>query len=176
AQAMTTIGPMRDVAQHDLARILWIAERQEEAITAQRFAARAAPAERRSFHLWTLACFLFHAGAHEPALSALDRGLRWARRDRPLLMAQAALIRLEQDEPVEELERVLRELRESPHGRGYGQYLLGMIALYLGDDSKAVVYLRAFLTRHASADVPTQLTLRDELGAARAALARLDSD
>jgi len=165
-----------DVAHHDAARAYAALEDLEQATWHQRLAARHAPAHRRSFHLWCLATLQYHAGDIGGAVASLDRAMRVAGRDRPLIKAHRALIRLEHDEPELELDRILEELATSPAREGYGRYLLGMLAHRMGDERGASLHLRAFLSRNASADVPKQLTLREELRRARAVLARIESD
>ncbi|MFW6051844.1 MAG: tetratricopeptide repeat protein [Myxococcota bacterium] len=175
ADQMTAVGTLRDVALHDSARALWAMGDLQGAIEAQRLAARAAPPERRSFHLWSLATLQHFAGDAGGALDTLARGGRWATRDRPLLEAHAAYVRLEQGHPVERLSEILDALKASRAAEGYGRYLLGMIAHHMGDARTAAVHLRAFLNRHASADVAQALTLREELRRARLVLARVES-
>lgn len=175
AERMVAIGTLRDLAYHDWSRILFATERPEEAIFAQRLAARTAPASRRSFHLWGLATLLHFAGQPRTALDTLGRAERWAQRDLPLLRAHGALIRLELGEPVAGLDAILSDLRSSPSREGYGEYLLGSIAAAIGDERGAIVYLRAFLHRNASADPTKALTLREELRRARSVVARFDA-
>ncbi len=175
ADAMASVGPLRDVALHDKARALHAAGEMRAAIAAQRLAARAAPAARRSFQLWSLATLQHFAGDPKGALATLERALRSAQKDRPLLKAHAALVRLSEGEPPEGLAETVAALRAAPCREGYGQYLLGMIAYHIGDMSLAVAHLRSFLRRNADADVPKALTLREELRRARTVLAEVES-
>ena len=112
----------------------------------------------------------------EGAIGTLDRALRVAGPDRPLLKAHRALVRLEHGEAELELDKVLSDLHASPAREGYGRYLLGMIAHRMGDLAGASVHLRAFLNRNAAADVAKQLTLQLELRRARSVLAEIESD
>jgi hypothetical protein len=173
ARQMTLVGPMSDIAHHDLARVLSVLDREEDAIHHQRLAGRRAPASRRSFHLWSLATLQHFAGHVEDALSTLRRAERWAQRDRALLAAHAAYIELDSGGAPEGLEEIIADLESSEAREGYGEYLLGMIADKMGDAGRASTFLRAFLRRNASADVAKSLTLREELRRAQTALARL---
>jgi tetratricopeptide (TPR) repeat protein len=173
ARQMTRIGPLSDIAHHDLARVLIARGREDEAIHHQRLAGRPAPATRRSFHLWSLATLQHFAGRVEDALSTLRRAERWAREDRPLIVAHAAYIELDAGGAPEGLEETLERLEGSTEREGYGVFLQGMIAAKMGDTAKAATYLRAFLRRNASADIAKALTLREELRRARSELARL---
>jgi hypothetical protein len=175
ADAMAAVGPLRDVAYNDKARALYAAGETEAAVAAQRLAARAAPPARKSFHLFFLATLQNFRGDLEGALAALDKGLRVAHKDRPLLKAQAAYVRLAAGQAPEGLAATLAELRAAPCREGYGQFLLGMIAYHMGDRALAATHLRAFLGRNAQIDLPKALTLREELRRARMVLAELTS-
>lgn len=175
ATLMASVGPLADVAHHDRARALWAVGEREAAIVAQRQAGRVAPVERRSFQLWGLATFQYLDDRHEAALDTLDRALRWAHRDRPLLEAHAALIALEAAIAVEDLEGIVARLLAAPCREGYGQYVLGMIAHEVGDEAKAAVHLHAFLRRNASADEAKRITLAAELDRARKTVAGIDA-
>ncbi len=172
AEAMAAVGPYRDIAHHDRSRALAALGRMPEAIEAQRMSARHAPPNRKSFQLWSLATLLQFAGDLEGALSTITRGLRYSHKDRPLLKAHAALLRLEAGQPVRKLTATRQALAAAPCGQGYGQYVLGMIAVHLEDGPAATVHLQAFLRRNADIDEPKRLTLREELRRARLALAK----
>lgn len=173
ARQMTLVGPMSDIAHHDLSRVLTAMDREDEAIHHQRLAGRHAPASRRSFHLWSLATLQHFAGHVEDALSTLRRAERWAQRDRALIAAHAAYVELDSGGAPEGLEEIVADLEASEGREGYGDYLLGMIADRMGDGRRAETFLRAFLRRNASADVAKTLTLREELRRAQTTLARL---
>jgi len=175
ARQMAAVGPLRDIAHHDAARALFALGDLAGAVAEQRLAARAAPAARRSFHLWSLATWQHFAGDHPGALRTLRRGLRWATRDRALLAAHAAYVELDAGDVPEELERIVRDLSESRAREGYGQFLLGQIAWHVGDRRRAAAHLRAFLRRNAGISEAKSLTLREELRRARVALASLES-
>lgn len=176
ARDLVAMGLLPDIAHHDLSRLLAARGDLEGAIREQRLAARAAPPERKSFHLWGLATLQQFADEPDAALATLEKALRCSVRDRALLKAQAAYVRLEAGLPVRGLDQVLAGLRESKNREGYGQFLLGMLAHHMGDVPRAIVHLRAFLRRNAAADPAKELTLREELLRARRALAQLESD
>ena len=176
AQRMARVGALRDVALHDLSRVCLGMQDADAAIEAQRLACRAAPPERRSFHLWSLATLQHHGGDIDGALTTLDRALRWSRRDRPLLRAHRAYVRLEAGRAVRSLGRVVQTLEAAPCREGYGRYLLGMLAVHMGDRGRAAVHLRAFLRRNADVDRAKAMTLGVELRRARRELAVLESD
>ncbi len=175
ARQMASIGPLRDVAHNDAARALFALGETREAIEAQRLAARAAPADRRSFQFFCLATLQHFAGDAEGALTSLRRAGRWARGDRPLIAAHAAYIRLDTGRAVHGLDRIVATLQAAKCREGYGQYLLGMLHYAMGDRRRAAVHLRAFLRRNAAADLAKTLTLREELRRARLALATIES-
>lgn len=170
------VGPLQDVARHDASRALAALGEVDAAIDQQRLAARVAPAERRSFHYWSLGTLLHHAERHEEAISAFRRGEHWAHEDRPLLEAHRAWVRLEAGQPVRHLADIIAQLERSKASKGYGQLVLGMLKHRIGDQRAAAVHLRAFLRRNAAADPAKAITLRDELRQARQVLARLESD
>jgi len=172
ARQMVETGTFNDLAHHDAARALQALADLPGAIAEQRLATRAAPPGRRSFHYWSLATLEHFAGDVDGALAALGHGLRWARRDRPLLRAHAAYIRLDADRAAPALAGTIASLQRAKCREGYGQYLLGMLAWHMGDLPRAALHLRAFLTRNADADEAKTATLREELRRARLALAK----
>lgn len=176
AAQMATLGPLRDIACHDHARVLEALGETEAAIMAQRRAARAAPLARRSFQLWSLATLQHFHGDALGARRTLERAERWAHRDRALIRAHHAYVRLCSGIAVPELDQRIADLQRSPAREGYGQWLLGMIAYEIGDARRAAVHLRAFLRRHAAADEARTITLREELRRARVALAEIESE
>lgn len=176
AGQMAAIGPLRDIAHHDGARALAALGELDHAIEAQRMAARHAPPERRSFQLWNLGTLQHWAGDVDGALRSLARAERWAVRDRAMIRAHAAYVRLSAGLASPDLERIVSDLQKSPSREGYGQWLLGMIAHQIGDRRRAAVHLRAWLRRHAAPDEAKTITLREELRRARVALAELESE
>lgn len=177
AEQMAQVGgQLRDIAHHEAARALGATGELALAIDAQRAAARHAPPERRSFQLWSLGTLQHWAGEIDAALRSLARAERWAARDRAMIRAHAAYVRLTAGIAAPELDRIVADLQKSPAREGYGQWLLGMIAHELGDRRKAAVHLRAWLRRHAAPDEAKTITLREELRRARVALAEIESD
>lgn len=170
------LGPLREVAHHDASRAYAAAGQLHEAVAQQRLAARASPPERRSFHYWALGTLLQFGGDPAGATAALRRAERWAQRDRPLLRAHRAWVRLEAGQPVRQLGLIVADLERSPAREGYGRLLLGMLYRAMGDSRRAAVHLRAFLRRNASAEPGKLAGLCEELRRARMALAEIDSD
>ncbi|MDW8247608.1 MAG: hypothetical protein RMJ84_13645, partial [Sandaracinaceae bacterium] len=107
---MALIGALRDLVEHDRARLLWAVGQKQEAIRAQRYALRLAPPDRRSFHGMALAAFLFFCGDLESALRAAVKAERWSHRDRALVRAFRALIELSLNRTPEEIEEIQRAL------------------------------------------------------------------
>lgn len=167
---------MPDVAYTDLSRAHLALGETQKAIDAQRLAARNAPTSRRSFQYWSLATLQHFAGDVDGALAMLKRGLRYAQKDRLLLKAHRAYIRLDAGMAVRGLHELRAELAKSKSGEGYGRYLQGMIAFCMGDHRVAQMQLQAFLRRNSSIDEAKRLTLREELRRARLALAQITSD
>jgi tetratricopeptide (TPR) repeat protein len=176
AREMARVGPLRDVAHHDASRALAALGDVEEAVAQQRLAARTSPPSRRSFQYWGLGTLLQFAGDHVAASAALERGIRWAQEDRPLLRAHRAWVRLEAGEPVRGLGSIVADLERAKCREGYGQLVLGMLRHQMGDPRRAAVHLRAFLRRNAAADTAKAVTLREELRRARLVLAQIESD
>lgn len=175
ATQMVQIGSMADIAHHDAARAFQALGEWEQAIAEQRLALRAAPPARRAFHAWCLGTVQHFAGDIEGALASLKKAERWATRDKSLMRAHSAYVRLSSGTASPNLARVVADLEKSPLRESYGRFLLGMIAYEMGDHRRAVVHLRAWLRRHASADVAQTLTLREELRRARSVVATLAS-
>lgn len=177
ALRMAEVGVLVDVARHDASRALMALGDREGALAQQRLAVRAAPPDRRSFQWWGLATLLHFGGDPDAAESALQKGERWAHEDRPLLRAHRAWVRLEAGRAVRNLDAIVRGLEDSTKARkGYGELVLGMLRYQMGDTRAAAVHLRAWLRRHASADVAKAITLREELRRARTILAEIESD
>ena len=133
ATQMGELGVLLDVAHHDRSRVLLALGLGREAIQAQRLAVRTAEPKRRSFHLWSLATLEHHQGDTEAALSTLARAMRYAVRDRALIKAHAAYIKLDAGQRVQGVEEIMAALRDSKNSEGYGQYVLGMLAYLTGD-------------------------------------------
>ncbi len=174
-RAAVTGCPMPDAAQADLARVLFLLDRAEEALEAQRRAVRLAPPKRRAFHSWTLASMLQALGRSDEAEASLRRALRWARRERELLEAHLTWLAIERGDPpaLERVRRVAEALAVSPARGGYGALLQGLLRAHLGERDQARALLTRFVTRIRNGSVARRLTLRFELRSAERVLARL---
>ena len=170
ARQMASLGPLADVAHHDASRALYALKKMPEAIDEQRLAYRKAPAVRKSFHLWCLATLQHFGGDSAGALATLERATRYARRDKALIHAHQAFIRLESGHAVNQLQNIVSDLVRSPNREGYGEFLLGMLLHHMGDKRRAVAHLKAFLNRNASAEPAKVATLQEEFRRARAVL------
>ncbi len=166
---------LRDLAYQDRSRVEMALGKRDDAIRSQRLALRQAPASRRSFQGFCLATLLHFGGQSRAAVTVLDTAERWARKDRPLIRAYRAWIRLEIGVATAELQRIINSLARSQAAEGYGQFVLGMLSAETGDPRKAAVYLRAFLRRNAAIDAAKRITLAEELSRARKTLARIES-
>jgi tetratricopeptide (TPR) repeat protein len=171
AEQMAAVGAFVDLAHNDRSRALSARGDVYAAIEAQRDALAAAPNERRSFQGFFLATLLHLADRITEAVAVADAAERVAQRDRPLVRALGALLRLEAGDAVPGLSQIVDELGRSRAREGYGQYLLGMIAHHVGDRARASAHLRAFLRRNAAIDRAKVITLQEELHRARRVLA-----
>ncbi len=174
-QAAAPGCPMPEAAQTDLARVLMLLDRSEEALEAQRRAARIAPPNRRAFHLWTLASMLQALGRYREAERALRRALPWARAERELLEAHLVWLALERGEPPtpERIRLAADALAASPARGGYGALLQGILRAQLEERERARALLGNFVQRLRTGSTARRLTLRFELEAAERTLARL---
>lgn len=187
AQSVAELGVLSEVAFQDWARAELGRGQLQVAISLVRQAARSAPASRRSFHWWSLGCLLYGEGQSARAADAFEKALRWAKGSRPLYRAQLALARSEpawqgqgscfgaagEREPVEPHWGSLRsELAAADCGRGYGQYVLGLLADRQHDGRAARHYLSAFCERVGAGRVALRVGLKGELDQARSLLTR----
>lgn len=170
-QQMLDAGPFADLAHNDLGRVHAARGDLRAAIRAQREALATAPAERRSFQAFFLATLEHFSGDLRGAIATVTKAERWAARDRPLVRALGAYLRLEAGLAVPSLDEIVHELSRSKAREGYGQYLLGMLAHQMGDARRAGVHLRAFLRRNAAIERAKRITLEEELRRARRVLA-----
>lgn len=169
ARAVVQLQVMPDVAYQDCARAeLGLGDR-EAALLSMRRAARLAPATRRSFHFWTLGSLLLLTGRAEQAVDALSRAVRWAGGSRPLYRGHLALAQSATGRaPSTQQWAALRaELAESECGRGYGRFVLGLMAHAQGDLAAASGYLEAFVRRSEGGRVARAVGLSAELEHAR---------
>jgi tetratricopeptide (TPR) repeat protein len=173
ANDMVTVGIMPDVARQDAARACLGLGQRELAIEHLRLASRVSPPSRRAFHLWTLGSVLYLEGRHRDAIGALSRASRWGTTDKPLYQAQLALARIASGERVEDVNDLKERLAEAPCGQGYGRYVLGELAYFVGDYEEARQYLRAFVRRSTNGRVALAVALEGEIQRAKRLLARL---
>lgn len=170
-QAIDT-GVMPDVMHADAARAATALGWGDRAVEHLRTAARSSPASRRAFHFWTLGSTLLLLGRAAEAEGALERAVRWGATDKPLYRAHATLARLAAGEAVRDARRVYNRLAEAPCGHGYGRYVLGMLALHLGEVEVAREHLTAFLARTRASRRAMQLALAGEVREAERGLGR----
>ncbi len=170
-QAIAT-GVMPDVMHQDAARAATALGWDDLAVQHLRLAARTSPPSRRAFHYWTLGSTLLLLGRPSEAESALERATRWGSTDKPLYRAHAVLARLASGETVRDARRVYNRLAQAPCGHGYGRYVLGMLALQLGEHAIAREHLTAFLKRTRDARRTMQVALAAELRDAERGLDR----
>lgn len=168
-------GVMPDVARQDAARACLGLGDHRKAVEHLRIATRVCPASRRAFHLWTLGSSLYLAGAHQPAVGALTRAVRWGTRDKPLYRAQLALARLEfgDDSAFEELRELRDALESVPCGQGYGQFVLGELTFHLGESDAALRYLDNFVKRSTTGRIALQVALEAEVNRAQELITKL---
>ncbi|MCC6213920.1 MAG: tetratricopeptide repeat protein [Polyangiaceae bacterium] len=173
ARQMLPLEVLTDVAHQDAARACLGLGRRADAIEHLRLAGRTGPAGRRAFHLWTLGSVQLLGGEAREALGALERARRWATADRPLYAAQVALARAALGDDPGDLGRLREELEDAPCGRGYGQLVLGELAVLLGDPVAARRHLKSFVRRASGGRVALAVGLEAEIARARALLASL---
>lgn len=167
--------PVPEVAYTDLARVLMALGREQEAIETQRLAARAAPPDRRGFHLWTLGALLQAAGQWDEAERTLRRALRWARRERELLQAHLLWLDLQRGRHPghDELRRAADALARAPSRGGYGELLQGILRAHAEQRDEARALLGRFVERMRKGPTARRLTLQFELREAERLLATL---
>ena len=164
---------LADVAHQDAARACQALGDVERAMGHLRLAARACPASRRAFHLWTLGGLLYLEGRYVQAVSALTRAARWGTTDKPLYVGHLALARCAQGESLINLEGIIDQLEAAPCGQGYGRFVLGRLCSYAGRREDAVRYLSAFVRRTHRGRPALSIALEGELAEARRALTEM---
>jgi tetratricopeptide (TPR) repeat protein len=172
---MVKIGVMPDVARQDAARACLGLGDEEAALSHLRLASRVSPPSRRAFHSWTLGTVFYLAGRHREAMGALSRAVRWGTTDRPLYQAQLILCQVAHGEevPLDSVHSLRERLEESPCGQGYGQFVLGELALLQGDHDAARKYLRGFVKRSTTGRVALAVALSGEITRAKRLLRRM---
>jgi tetratricopeptide (TPR) repeat protein len=170
----TKLPALPDVAHQDCARAKQALGDVDGATAHLRMAARIGPASRRAFHYWTLGSMLHAMGRSAEAMAPLTKALRWATSGKPLYRAQLTLAKLAVGKRIRGGQRVLSELEKSPSGQGYGRFVLGQLALALGDTTRGRTYLTAFIKKTAEGQTAMQIALEAEMLAARRALDGMD--
>ena len=164
---------LADVAHQDAARACQALGDVGRAMGHLRLAARACPASRRAFHLWTLGGLLYLEGRYGQAVSALTRAARWGTTDKPLYVGHLALARCAQGESLINLEGIIDQLEAAPCGQGYGRFVLGRLCSYAGRREDAVRYLAAFVRRTHRGRPALSIALEGELAEAKQALTEM---
>lgn len=176
AVQLIDLGVMSDVARQDAARACLGLNRVEEAVGHLRVAARVSPASRKAFHYWTLGSIYYLVDRFDEAVTALTRATLWGTTDKPLYRGQLALARRAAGQHVPELEALRDALDDAPCGQGYGKFVLGELALCLGDRDEAAACLGSFVRRTSAGRIALQVALERELAKARQLLGELDQD
>lgn len=174
AKDIIELNVMPDVARQDAARACLGLDAVEDAVSHLRLACRVCPASRRAFHLWTLGSVYYLSERFHEAIAAFRRAAIWGTSDKPLYRAQLALATLAAGQKVDDLEGLRDALDDAPCGQGYGKFVLGELAYYLGDLDEAHACLGSFVKRTSGGRVALQVALERELQKARALLGRLD--
>lgn len=174
SQQSLELGVLEDVVHHDAARACAALGDIDAAAGHLRLAARTGPASRRAFHWWTLGSLYFNAGRHADAIAALSRAARWGTRDKPLYQAHLGVVRCATGARVSDLDELFERLEAVPAGQGYGRFVLGQLAYYLGSHGEARRHLRAFVERTASGRAATAIALDAELTIAKRTLAAIE--
>jgi len=164
---------LADVAHQDAARACQALGDVGRAMGHLRLAARACPASRRAFHLWTLGGLLYLEGRYGQAVSALTRAARWGTTDKPLYVGHLALARCALGESLINLEGIIDQLEAAPCGQGYGRFVLGRLCSYAGRREDAVRYLAAFVRRTHRGRPALSIALEGELAEAKQALTEM---
>jgi tetratricopeptide (TPR) repeat protein len=164
---------LADVAHQDAARACQALGDVARAMGHLRLAARACPASRRAFHLWTLGGLLYLSGRYGQAVSALTRAARWGTTDKPLYVGHLALARCAQGESLINLDGIIDQLEAAPCGQGYGRFVLGRLCSYAGRREDATRYLQAFIRRTNRGRPALGIALEGELAEAKRALGEM---
>ncbi len=173
AEEAISTGELVDVGHQDAARAAFAMGDLDGALVHLRAAARVGPVARRGFHHWTIGSYLYVSGRYAEAASALERAHRWSTNERPLYRAHWTLAELAGGAIVEDARTHLHELANVPCGQGYGRFVLGMLAMALGDRAPARKYLEAFVKRTTEQRPILATSLGAELALARDTLARM---
>jgi tetratricopeptide (TPR) repeat protein len=172
AEQMVAVALLGDVALHDAARACLSLGQVSEAARHLRAASRSGPPSRRAFHLSCLGSLYANTGHLDKAVTCLRRAVRWATEDRALYRAQLALA-LHHNGSVVDLSQAFAVLNGSRRRGGYADFVLGELALALGQRPVASDRLRAFVARVEASSVSIRAGLRHELERAKKLLAEL---
>jgi tetratricopeptide (TPR) repeat protein len=164
---------LADVAHQDAARACQALGDIDQAMGHLRLAARACPASRRAFHLWTLGGLLYLAERYGQAVAALTRAARWGTTDKPLYIGHLALARCASGESLINLDGIIDQLEAAPCGQGYGRFVLGRLCGYAGRREDAIRYLQAFVRRTHRGRPALTIALQGELAEAKRALTEM---
>jgi pentatricopeptide repeat protein len=173
AEQMVETGVLPDVARQDAARACLGVGATEEAVEHLRIASRVAPASRRAFHLWTLGSALYLTGRTREAAGILARAARWGTTAKPLYLAQLALARVASGDDAVRLEEHREQLEAAACGQGYGQFVLGEMAVLQRDFPAAKRYLTGFVRRTTTGRVALAVGLSAEIEHARRLLRQI---
>lgn len=173
ATAILDLEELGEIARQDAARVAMALGLVNEAADHLRIAARICPPARRAFHLATLGAYLRFNGRQEEAVSAFEKALRAATKDRAFYQAQLALAECSLGKsPSVDLQRLKQELEASERRRGYDLWILGELCSFLGEDELAARYLRQFLERLKDAPLDKSVALGGEARRAEEILAK----
>jgi tetratricopeptide (TPR) repeat protein len=175
SEKMIELRVLSDVARQDAARACLGLGRPNDAVAHLRVAGRVAPASRRAFHAWTLGSTLYLLGRAPEAVAAFERALRWSTNAKPLYAAQLALAEMAAGDScsMEQLGELRDALHDAPCGQGYGQFVLGELAVRLGEGDRARQCLEGFIRRTGSGRIALAVGLSAELERAAALLGEL---
>ena len=177
ANEATELGILADVLHQDAARAALANGDVDLALGHMRAAARKGPADRRSFHHWTLGSALFLLHRYTEAASAMNRAVRWGTKDKPLYQAHLALVQLAAGKtPSADLQEIVHALTEAPCGQGYGRFVLGHLAYASGSFEAARRYLEAFIRKVEGGPAVQALALAGELAMSRATLEKTSDE
>lgn len=172
AEQMIALSVFGDVALHDASRACLCLDRLQDAARHLRTASRSGPPSRRAFHLSCLGSLFANTGQLDKAIPCLRRAVRWATEDRVLYRAQLALCLHKQGETVD-LREAFRALGGLRRQGGYADFVLGELAVELGDENAATERLLGFVARVEASSVSIRAGLRHELERAKDLLVQL---
>lgn len=173
AEQMVSLGELEEPSRHDAARACLALGDFTAAIHHFRMAARRAPAQRRSLHLWNLGRVAYLDGRHAEAAAAFKRALRWAVDNQALYRVHATLARHHLGESVD-LRTAYETLGAIQPLPAYAEFLGGELLRLLGEPTLAASLLRQFLRQVPSAPTEMAIGLRAEVRRAQEWLVELE--